>query len=84
MPDSDPIAALFVKDYRVMIATLNWADGTHRTIATNNPADLLTIGILARGDQPPPAFDEAFKGKLVEEPKGMVDVLQIAVQRSDN
>jgi hypothetical protein len=39
---------------------------------------------MIKGGESPEKFDVAFKGKIVEEPKGMVDVLRIVVQRSEN
>ncbi len=68
MPDSNPIADLLVKDYRVMVVTLVWTDGTRRTIATSNPDDLVPVGVMANRNEPPAAFDKLFVGKLVEEP----------------
>ena len=73
-----------MRDCRVMIATVVWQDGTRRTIATTNPADLVTLGVVAKGNQTPEQFDAAFKDKLVDEPRGQQNVLRIAVQRSGN
>ena len=39
---------------------------------------------MVKGNQTVEQFDAVFKGKIVEEPKGLVDVLKIAVQRSEN
>ncbi len=84
MPHGNPIADMLVRDYRLMVVTLIWADGTRRTIATSNPAYLVSIGVMAKGNEPPAAFDERFVGKLVEEPRSQADVLKIAAQRSVN
>ncbi len=80
----NPIADMLVRDYRLMLVTLVWQDGTRRTIATSNPADLVSIGIKAKGNEPPAAFDAMFAGKMVEEPRSQADVLRIAIQRSVN
>ncbi len=84
MPASNPVADVMVKDYRPTIVTVIWVDGTRRTIATANPADLVTIGIRAKANEPPGTFEKQFAGKFVEKPRTQKDVLKIAVQRSEN
>lgn len=73
-----------MRDYRLMVVTLAWQDGTRRTIASCNPADLVTVGVMAHGGKTPAEFEAAFKGKLVEEPQAPADMLRLAVSRSQN
>lgn len=64
--------------------TVTRQDGTRRTLATANPADLVTVGVMAKAGEPPEALEQRFTGQLVEEPQGLPDLLRVAVQRSAN
>ncbi len=84
MPDANPVASVLMRDYCPPLVTVVWQGGTRRTIAASNPADLVLVGIMVKGNEPPAAFDERFMGKLVEEPRTPAELLKLAVERSAN